>query len=249
MKNFKGFILFGLMLSLIHFFSSCESVVEDPEVNFDSFYYPTKPGAFWEYQMDSIIYDDQGSTIIETTSFHKETIVDQYLNANGDSTFVIEISYKKDSSSNYVPKRQWIIEKTPQQLIRTEENLSFKKLVFPMTLDQEWESPLFNKNTVIENVAGESIYTFKNWESKVLSIDETIVQNGVTYDDAIVIQHADDNNIIERRFNVEKYDLGIGLFHRRMMILDTQCTICTDPWEEKAEAGFILEQTLINHNF
>ncbi len=249
MNTFKVFAVLFVGLALVCLVSSCETVTEEPDINFDAHYYPTKIGNFWEYQMDSIIYDDQGNTVLETTSFHKETIVDQFLNANGDSTFVVEISYKKDSASTYTPKRQWLIEKTPQQLIRIEENLSFKKLIFPMMLDQEWESPLFNKNTLVQNVAGESIFTFKNWESKVLAIDETIIQDGVEYDDAIIIQHADDDNIIERRFSVEKYDLGIGLFHKRMMILDTQCTICTDPWEEKAEAGFILEQKLINHSF
>ncbi len=241
--------IFCILGTSILFFTSCDPEIEEPEFIYDTHYFPAVLGHTWVYQMDSTIYDDQGNTVYNTTSFHRERITDAFMNENGDSTYVLEISYKRDSTSAWDPYRQWLLEKTPTHVNRVEENLIFRKLLIPVDQGQEWESPQFNTNDIFQDVAGETIYPFKNWSSKVLAVNDSFTIDDTSYTEVVKVQQADDTNIIERRFSMERYELGIGLIHRRMMILDTQCTICEDPWEEKAEAGFILVQKLIDYQF
>jgi hypothetical protein len=66
----------------------------------------------------------------------------------------------------------------------------------------------------------------------------------------VTVQNADSENLIELRLAHEKYARGVGLVYRELWILDTQCIEdCIGmTWEQKAEKGFILKQTLIDHN-
>ena len=43
---------------------------------------------------------------------------------------------------------------------------------------------------------------------------------------------------------------NVGLIFKEMKILDTQCIIDCEgqPWEQKAEKGFILRMEIISHN-
>ena len=57
-------------------------------------------------------------------------------------------------------------------------------------------------------------------------------------------------NLIELREAIEKYARNVGLIEKQMRILDTQCIIeCEgEPWEVKAEKGFILKQRILEFN-
>jgi hypothetical protein len=66
----------------------------------------------------------------------------------------------------------------------------------------------------------------------------------------LTVREADSENLIELRRSRVKYAKGIGLVYRELWVLDTQCIEQCDgkPWEEKAEKGFILSQTITAHN-
>jgi hypothetical protein len=69
----------------------------------------------------------------------------------------------------------------------------------------------------------------------------------------LTVRHADNENLIERRFVEERYARTVGLVEKTVMILDTQCggnlSNCIDlSWEQKAEKGFMLKMTVNNYN-
>ncbi|MEL6865958.1 MAG: hypothetical protein AAFP19_16145, partial [Bacteroidota bacterium] len=72
--------------------------------------------------------------------------------------------------------------------------------------------------------------------------------NGMMFDSVATIYQADNENAIELRYSIEKYARNIGLVYREMRILDTQA-IVDDPWEEKAQKGFIIRQQITRHNW
>ena len=112
---------------------------------------------------------------------------------------------------------------------------------------------LFSDENVIITVRGETLELFKNWTSSVIDNNVREVINNQTFDDVLIIHHADYENNIERRFVEEKYARNIGLISKTMFILDTQCNgnlaNCLGiPWEDKAEKGFILHKRIKAHN-
>ncbi len=144
-------------------------------------------------------------------------------------------------------------------MTRTEENLQFIKMVFPLQEDTEWDGNAFINESTSIVVGGETIELFIDFEYKVLSINEEEEVNGETFSDVITIQNADNfdplspaetQNKLERRMIIEKYAKDIGLIYRRHLIVDTQCLepACDDlSWEEKAEKGYSMEMFLVDH--
>jgi hypothetical protein len=134
-------------------------------------------------------------------------------------------------------------------LIRTENNLEYLSLNAPLNIDECWDGILFDEKLIV-TVVGESVEMFKSWNFKVLDQDVIETIGDFNYDKIMIVQQADDENLIERRFSVEKYQEGVGLVHKRQVILDTQCIDpCADEsWGEKGENGFIMDMTLISHN-
>ena len=89
---------------------------------------------------------------------------------------------------------------------------------------------------------------FKDWDYRYLSVDRSEDISGMNYDRVLTVQQVDSENAIERRFGIEKYVFGSGLVFKERIILDTQNVTNDLSWEEKAERGFILRQTLIRFN-
>ena len=88
---------------------------------------------------------------------------------------------------------------------------------------------------------------FKNWNYRLREFAVADTIGGMNYDEVMVIEQANNENSIELRRAQEKYAKGIGLVYRELYILDTQCIADCEgqTWEEKAEKGMILKQTLI----
>ncbi|MFK7947603.1 MAG: hypothetical protein AB8G11_08440 [Saprospiraceae bacterium] len=252
MKNLSIFVL-GLL-----FLASCNTdpTVENLSIDYGYDYYPVELGKYIIYDVDSVVYDPiQNGTFIDTTSYQaKEEIVDTTIDNAGRTMFIIHYS-TRDSVN-----QPWTLENVYTTVVddfwveRTEDNLRFVKMLFPSRVDSTWDgNRLFVEEDFIVTVRGETLEMFKNWSSVIKEKSSSGTIGGLNFDDILTVQHADDENLIERRFVEEKYARGVGLVSKTMMILDTQCggnlSDCVDlTWEEKAEKGFILTMTINEYN-
>ncbi len=240
-------------------FMACPSETGDFDIDFGYDYYPLDLGLYWEYQVDSVIYRELGNAVDTTSSFIREEIVEEFLDQVADTIYRIERLYRADSASVEIPTDQWATSQNISTMTRTEENLKFIKMVYPIEIDESWDGNAFvNANTVI-NVGGENLELFIDFDYKVISINEEEEIKGVMYQDVVTIQNADNfdptlpidsQNKLNRRLIIEKYARNIGLVYKRHLVVDTQClsAVCdTIPWELKAEKGYGLEMFLIDY--
>ncbi len=222
-------------------------------------YFPLQIGKYIDYQVDSVVYDfgPGGSTITNASStFVRELIADTLRDQNGQLTYTLE-RYERVS-----PDVPWELRsigtavRTSSQAIRTENNLRFLKLIFPMDRRSEWDGNTWiDINREIE-IAGERMRPFSNWFYEVDSIDIQAHVGTFAFDSTLLVTEADDNNIIERRLSRVRYAKNVGLVWREQFILDSQyCNQAipppdceTRPWELKAERGYILRQTVLAFN-
>lgn len=256
MKNLHK-LLFLLLCTPL--FMACPSATEDFDIDFGYDYYPIDVGHFWEYQVDSVVYRDLGATRDSTSSFIKEEIVEKFIDQTNDTIFRIERTYKEESQSTAVPVDQWATSIDESLMTRTEENLQYIKMVYPVEVDDSWDGNAFINESTTLVIAGESIELFIDFDYKVLSVNEQEEINGVIYNDVLTIQNADNfdpnlpldtQNKLERRLIIEKYARGIGLVYKKHLIVDTQCLApeCDDiPWDMKAEKGYGMEMFLIDY--
>ncbi len=249
-------LILGIILLLC--FSSCnKNKIEEPNLDFGYDYFPLDIGNTWVYTADSIIFDPIAfGTKIDTIQFLiRETITDTFRSNSGQ--LVYRVKYEEQGKDrNWQVKFIYSAQMEPTRAIRTENNLSFIKIVFPLELGRSWNGNAFIDEQKIIKVAGEPISMFKGWENySFLEQFEKIDVNGQSFDDVFKVEMANSENLVEFRKANEYYAKGIGLVFQELIILDTQCQVCCNKdlvicngisWEEKAERGFIFRKTLIS---
>jgi len=240
--------IFLIIISGIFFFYSCGSTLDSYQ-NSDTGaeYFPLEIGNTWIYSVDSIVYDLDGTVVDTIHDIVKEKITNTFTDEEGIKTFVLERSSQKDA--DWVVRDIWSASLNKTQAIRTEDNLRFIKMSFPVNKNKSWDGNAYidTQNQIVK-IAGESIKMYEQWYYRYLDIDieETIGEN--TYDNVVVVQQVDKETKLEKRYSEEKYAKNIGLVYKKMIILNTQNNNETVPWAQKAEEGFILEQKLISYS-
>ena len=122
-------------------------------------------------------------------------------------------------------------------------------MVFPIKKNRSWDGNIFIDEESVINVAGDDIKPFLYWDYRVLDVLEKDTVFNVEYSDVAVIQNADSDELVSRRYVVDKYAKNIGLIHKLQWILDTSCIAECDTlsWLEKAEKGFVMEYNLVEY--
>lgn len=252
--------IFFLFVTLVLTFLACKptTIPDDfsPDYKFD--YFPLEVGLVRHYEVDSVLFrtDDPRFDTIYTQI--QEVITNILENNNGDDVFRIERSERTQDTLPWLITDIFTEQKDGNNIYRKEEDIRQLKLTFPPTAFKTWDGNAeipYNKTVM---VAGENIAMFKNWDYKILSVDEPEEINGQLYDNVLTLQLANHNDSnIEYRYGVEKYARGVGLVYRELWILDTACRACCNaatgelpaeclelPWELRADEGFILKQTI-----
>jgi len=248
--NKKYAIIFGI-IALTNFVACNNNIDTTEEFDFGYDYHPLEVGKYIDYQIDSIIFDPVDSRIVRDTSsvLVREIIVDSYKADDDQEIFVIERLERETNKEDWRFKSNYATYRTDFQLFRTEENLTFLKMIFPLTRGNNWEGINFDKTKIV-NIAGENIEMFKNWSTIITGVNEPLNIGNFSFDEVTTIQLARDTNAIELRSAYEQYAKGIGLVYRELSILNTQNIAVDDDvlWEDKAEEGFLLYQRIIDHN-
>lgn len=227
---------------------SCTPELEDYQGNVEGpKYFPLAIGNTWIYRVDSVIYDNKGLLVDSVSQYIKETITHKYLDAANEDVYRIERSSKNISGGSWNVIAVWSATLNDRTATKTENNLKFLKLTFPVTVNKSWDGNIYFPTDVVIRVAGEPIKMYQNWgKYKYVSVDESLVLEGKTYTDVTTVLQADIENKISKRYSIEKYAKNIGLIYKEMWILDTQKSESSAPWEVKAEEGFILKKRLIS---
>jgi len=252
MNFLKFFIPFFIIGAVI--FQSCEGGTDAPPIEFGYDYFPLEIGKYIEYDVDSIIYDiGAGSSVtVRNNSIQvREEVTDSFPDNEGRIVYRIERFERNDAAEEWRVNDVWTAVVTDRQAERIEENLRFIKMVFPVSDNTNpWDGNKYIDENLVIPIAGESVFIFKNWLYEYRTIGEALNIGGFSFDDVATIYQADEENFIELRRSYERYARGIGLVEREMLILDTQCIAdCVgQTWEQKAEKGFIVRQTVRDYN-
>lgn len=255
-------ISFFLLLPFLFF--ACERIVETLTLaEFD--YYPVEVGKYKVYQIDSIVYDEYNCAVQTATYQIKEVTETETTDGEGAVAFIIKRYFRKTNADAWTLHNIWTEKIEDNQIQRVEDNQRIIKMVSPMQQDRRWDGIVYIRRDTLVPIRGGSIDMFKDWDDFVCdniggSFIDTL--SNIVYPDVAKIVQVDKTNNIERRFSTEVYAKNIGLVYKEMRILDTQCRprgTCTGnsdiascigtPWYIKAEKGFILKQSLIEHNY
>lgn len=209
-------------------------------------YYPAFLNKEWIYEIDSVTFDVGPAGIIQraSKSYLREIIQDTFTDGTGTLAYLItrEVSDHKEGPWQF--SRQDIVQTRFNGIEKVEDNLRFLKIRYPAKEGLSWNGNIYFDARLRITVEGEPLEVYKNWSSSYAQVDYPVNLGGVRYPHALKITLAESESKIELRKGHEIYAYEVGLIYKELQIMDTQ-NISDLPWEQKAEKGFILKQTLL----
>ncbi len=184
---------------------SCDKTNNLPNPDLGLSYFPLKVNAVNVYKVDSTVYSDFTNTITEFQFLIKDTVINQFIDAQGNTAFRIE-RYKK------VNTQDWTFQKVIAKKIvnnRAEEfvdNTRYVRLVFPATLESTWNGNLYN--------------SLDEWKHQITSIEANSTVGTLKLDSTISIQQHSEINLIREDIYTESYTKNIGLVKKEVKAVD-----------------------------
>lgn len=165
-------------------------------------WFPLEIGQFAEFVVDSVVFDfglrDSSRTFV------REVVTDTLRDNTGLLVFKIERFERENPAAAWQIRHVWSASRTASEAIRTEGNLPFRPLVFPLDTRTGWDGHVFlDKNLEIE-VAGERLRPFGGWFFEVDSVDVPCAVGDFAFDSLLVVTETDSDNLFERRFSRAK---------------------------------------------
>lgn len=199
-KSIKVLIFFTIVLLV--FVNSCKLKTIDPDavdVGYD--YYPLEIGSYIIYNEYDTIYDPSKVT---DTLYHVKEIVHRSYMEGMEEKFEIYRFTKKVTDSDWPlqPDSLWTVVKNSNQLLRTESNIEYIKLVFPVKEGKAWNGNA--KNTSGEFTSSDKFY-------KMINLNKPYTINNIVYPNTLkmVISNQSDP-IVSKDIRYDIYARGIG---------------------------------------
>lgn len=223
-----AFLFFTLGL-----FSSCKKETETVDVGYG--YFPTAQKHYIIYQVDSAYYDTFNSEIDSFSYQVKEIIESEILDNAGRKTLRLERYIRDNANDSWEIKDVWVANKNNNNVEKTEENIKFVKLVFPVKESTKWNGNMYN-------TLGEQEYKYKDLH-KSLSI------NGYTFDSTLTVVQIADSSLIEKKFQYEIYAKNVGMIYKKYVDVKDQSSEIdfSLPFSKRIDNGVDYSYTIIEY--
>lgn len=223
-----------LVLCTSIFLIGCAAEVVTPiEMGYE--YQKLKIGEYRIYEVDSITVDDFfDPPQIDTVSYLvREEVTDTFYDNEQRLSYRLERSkkFKQDTLSYdsiaWTLKDVWYATLTNRRYEKVEENVRFVRLNFPIEPGRTWD--------------GNALNTEESWEYEYIDVDVPLTIGALSFDSTCYVLHANDTNLIERRFAYEIYGKNVGLIKKELKDVRYKFP------EGIMESGVIFDQTLIEY--
>lgn len=227
--NFKNTLLSLFAFSIL--ISSCKKDVILVAADQSSRYFPLQVGRSIVYDVDSIHFNDVTMTS-DTTHFQlKEEIGSSFADSTGGTTFIIKRYRRASDTLNWYETEEWNATVNKSRAEKTENNLRFVKMIFPVANDVKW-----NGNQYIDTSNGLAMYA--GWEYRYSEVNTGKIMNGLAYDSTATVTELDNENLIEKDFEQEVYAKNYGLIYRIQQHVSKQDV--TTPWTNPEKGTIVI---------
>ena len=210
---------------LLVIISSCKPIDYD-NINYYYNYFPLQINQEKEFLVTNIVHSSFGR---DTSSyFLKEIITDYNINIEGDTVYTLERYWKVDSSLSYEIKDVWTSKKNLGAGYLNEENITYTKLIFPLSLNIYWNGNAFNN--------------LDYQEYSIESINIPFQLNNLIFDSTVTVIQNYKSNLLEFENAKEIYATGIGLIYKEDVQLEINSGNLSD-----INQGYEYYQEIINY--
>jgi hypothetical protein len=207
-----------------------ENAVQSSGVEF----FPLRKGFYQVYEVEDINYPRLGVT---EESFYqlKTEVVDSFSNEQGGYTYTIHRSKRNTASDPWEFQQVWSVRMTTANVVVSEENIPFIKLVFPAVRNRQWDGNAMN-------TLPEDEYVLTNTGTSYQ------LETGTIPGDYLRVVQEDSGDAYNDNKQEEVYVRNIGLIYRERKVLEYcstegQCDIT----QRVIDNGKVYVQTLTEY--
>lgn len=195
-------------------------------------YFPLEKGRFVSYNVRQTNYRlNQPPEVI--TFQLKEVISEPYTTPAGEQAWRVVRYRRSDGRQNWEIINVWTARKTATFAMRTEENIPYLRLVFPVRVDKTWNGNQYN--------------TLSRENYRITDIGSRYLVDGRPYNETLTVLQRNDSTLVGKDKRMEVYAPNIGLIYR----ISEQVAYCQDRTQNCVgraiiESGTITEQRIFD---
>lgn len=187
--------------------NACQSTTEPIASGYE--YQPLEKGNYWIYEVTEQKFSLNGSPTTQTYQL-RETVTNSYADSSTNDptrspTFRIERHRRANDTQSWQPDSVMSIRIADNQLIKTENNRSYVKLIFPLIDQFQWNGNVFNN-------FGEDLYQLKNTGKPFSVLNHP-------YTESATIVQQNDSTLVSQDKRLEIYARGVGLIYKEKVQL------------------------------
>ncbi|MFW6248333.1 MAG: hypothetical protein ACOC4J_01025 [Bacteroidota bacterium] len=198
-------VLLFFLLALLSI--SCEQQKGEPSyMGYD--YFGFEEGKWIIYDVDSTVYDDFLDEVLHYQYQVKEVNAEIFTDAEQEESMRLERFIRQDENHDWEIKNVWSAKLNSSRALRTEENVTFIKLVFPAKINQSWNGNAFNHQDELEY--------------EITEIHQPFETHDQLFDSTLTILQNDFESLISDELQYEIYAAGVGMVIKKFVDLKKQ---------------------------
>ena len=200
MKSVK---LFAFFVSLVIFIFSCkkESITRESSAYH---YFPAERGKYVIYDVDSVYHsenDDDNDDSVYYWHFQLKEVIDStFIDGQGRPAQIIKRYKRENDTLDWNFLNLWTQVLTSSAAYKTEDNVPYHKLSFPVSSRTTW-----NGNDA--NTLEIEMYVYEN-------INSALTLNGLYFDSTLSVLQRDDDNNVQKIFGKEIFANHVGMIYK-----------------------------------
>jgi len=217
---------------ILIYVSACDSKIEIDPAETGQAFYPLSTGDYREYKVEQIKYSIL-STPDTIRYFLKEQVGDSFINQTGGITYTLNRYKRSDDTIAWVIDSVWTVIKSETNVVVSENNIPFTKLIFPVLDQKKWDGNAFN-------TLEEELYSYE-YAYQPITLENIDFNSTIT-----VIHKYNPDSIVMRDIRNEIYAANVGLIYKESIILH-YCTENECLGKQIIEQGLDFKQELIGY--
>jgi hypothetical protein len=188
-----------ILLSSFLFFA-CDNINSNlpPPQDGGKFFYPTI-GQSVVYDVEDTQYELTGKFTVKNYQL-KEVNISAFKDSDGKDALRIERYRRENESQKWVIESIFIAKKEIDKALKTENNVTYVKISFPMKEGLKWNGNAYNS-------LGNDSYEMKK-------VNQAFQTNGQKFDNSVTVIQQNDSTLVDLKRQIEVYSERIGLIYQ-----------------------------------
>ncbi len=197
-------------------------------------YFPLEEGRFAIYDMEETTYSITADPVIKKYQV-KEVIAQKYTDLSGQEAFLIHRFYRSGNQDLWKLEQDsvWTAKIETSRATRTENNITFVKLVFPLKQNTKWDGNRLNNY-------GKEEYILLDYKKPFQLLE-------LPYDNTVTVSQSNTDDLCNKDVRYEVYADNIGLIYKESSILSYKQINNECPGDKNINYGVVFIQKLVEY--